>query len=337
MNRVAVRGTGQPLLLAIDAGGTSTRAMVLTPDGTGLGVGVAGSGNPVSAGPDRAGAAIREAVRTALERSGRPAAEVELAQVAMAGSGGRSSWVSDQLAAIGIASPVEVSGDLIATFCSGTHLLDGVGAVAGTGAAAIRVEQGAVARVVDGRGWLLGDVGSGFWLAHAAIRAVVADLDGRAPATGLTPRLLAETGYTGPPPREPVGAAGALDHLVAVAYAMAPVAISKFAPLVFEVDDPTAADIAERAAEGLTRTILTAADGRLSQPLVLGGGVLHRQPAMAARVRAHLRQAGWTGPVQPVPDGLAGAAVLVLRGAGVAVDQRMAARVRASLREHQTA
>lgn len=329
-------GAGQPVLLAVDAGGTSTRAVVLTEHGDCLAMGTAGAGNPISAGVARAGAAIREAVLTALGRSERSAAELRLALVAMAGSGGSADWVAQELAALGVTSPVTVTGDLIAMFCSGTHLLDGVAAVAGTGAAAVRVQDGELARVVDGRGWLLGDVGSGFWLARAALRAVVADLDGRGPATALTSALLDASDYSGPPPRDVATARRALDHLVAVAYDTAPTGIARFTPLVFDTEDPVATEIVERAAAGLARSILTAAEGTTGQPLVLGGSVLFRQPAMAERVCERARAGGWDGPVERVSDGLAGAAVVALRRAGVTVGHAVAERVRASLQRLQS-
>ncbi len=47
------------MLLAVDAGGTSTRALVLDESGRAYGYGRAGSGNPTSAGGAGAGAASR--------------------------------------------------------------------------------------------------------------------------------------------------------------------------------------------------------------------------------------------------------------------------------------
>ncbi|MER6937091.1 BadF/BadG/BcrA/BcrD ATPase family protein, partial [Nocardioides sp. NPDC000441] len=52
--------------LGLDAGGTSTRAVVVTSDGRCTGIGKAGSGNPTSAGVDAATTAIRAAVTQAV-------------------------------------------------------------------------------------------------------------------------------------------------------------------------------------------------------------------------------------------------------------------------------
>ena len=68
--------------------------------------------------------------------------------------------------------------------------MDGYCVVAGTGAGAIRIRGGEIDRVVDLAGWQLGDLGSGYWLGHEAAKAAVAEMEGRGPATALTPALL---------------------------------------------------------------------------------------------------------------------------------------------------
>ena len=56
-------------LVAVDAGGTSTRAVVLDPAGHCLGHAVAGSGNPIAVGPETAAASVAESVTGALEKA----------------------------------------------------------------------------------------------------------------------------------------------------------------------------------------------------------------------------------------------------------------------------
>ena len=62
----------ETLCLAIDAGGTSTRALLIAADGDCVGYGRAGGGNPVSWGPEEAARSVTSAVAAALEhrRSG---------------------------------------------------------------------------------------------------------------------------------------------------------------------------------------------------------------------------------------------------------------------------
>lgn len=47
-----------PTFLAVDAGGTSTRSVLVTADGACLGYGTAGGGNPISSGTERAASAV---------------------------------------------------------------------------------------------------------------------------------------------------------------------------------------------------------------------------------------------------------------------------------------
>ena len=195
--------------LGVDAGGTSTRAVLLTPDGACVGYGRAGGGNPVSWGPEAAARSVAAAVVAAALRS--PAAGLRRrtrarcmligpAVLAMAGgsaAGGQDAWAG-VLAEAGVSGSVVHESDLLATFCAGTPDADGYALVAGTGASAIRVAGHRVERVVDGLGWLVGDEGSGFWIGHQAVRAALAALDGRGPETTLAATVPAELGVSGP-------------------------------------------------------------------------------------------------------------------------------------------
>ncbi len=137
--------------VAIDAGGSSTRAVIVDATGRCLGLGTAGSGNPISAGPDSVVLALGTAVRTAIATAGVRPADVLGASVAMAGaSGSQHPGIAAGLAAAGVDAPYVVESDLLAMYCAGTPAPDGYGLVAGTGAAAIRV-RAAPSRAVRGR------------------------------------------------------------------------------------------------------------------------------------------------------------------------------------------
>ena len=64
--------------LAVDVGGTSTRAAVVAADGSCLGYGTAGSGNPTSFDTVTAVTAIVAATRTAMAAGGRDPADIAL-------------------------------------------------------------------------------------------------------------------------------------------------------------------------------------------------------------------------------------------------------------------
>jgi glucosamine kinase len=314
-------------LLAIDAGGTSTRAMVLDDTGTCLGVGRGGRGNPVSDGPDRAAAAIGAAVRGALRTSG-TAALVEAVALAMAGglSFAPPDWLQETLAGLDVHARVAVEPDLLAMFCSGGPDLEGYGVVAGTGATAVRVRGGTMDAIADGLGWLLGDSGSGFWIGHQVARSVALDLEGRGSATSLTAALLDQLGIT--PTADTVQTRpAALNHLVQAVYGASPLRLATFAPLAFaDPHDEVSARIVDDAVAHLAQALLDIADPDLAGPLVIGGGVA-AQPRVREGLHTAVAGHGITGSVLVVQDGLVGAGVLALRRAGVIVDEAVFARL----------
>src|SRR4051812_24568394 len=318
---------GQPTrLVAVDAGGTTTRAVVVDQIGHCLGYAVAGSGNPISVGSDVAAASVAESVTEALRTAAVPGTQVRQVVLAMAGAGTTavSGEVRDRLADL-VDAPVRFESDLLATFCSGTHHSAGYAVIAGTGAGAIRVEDGRQVAVADGLGWLLGDEGSGFWIGQHVVRAALADLDGRGPATALTPLLLARLGVAAPSSvgdREPVIAA------VRTLYEAAPVRLADHARLVFEVDrDEVAHRILDDAASALERTLTAVTSPAVHGPVVLGGGILGRGGHLSDRLVASLG----TAEVHVVADGVLGVCVLALRRTGIDVDAAVFQRLAASL------
>ena len=323
------------LFVAVDAGGSSTRALVVDSTGHCLGLGTAGSGNPVSSGPEGVVLALGAAVQQAIESAGVEPSAVAGAAVAMAGSrsvrsaaGPEHPSITAALTAAGVDAPFVVESDLLAMFCAGSSDLDGHALVAGTGSAAIRVRGGEVEGVSDGSGWLLGDEGSGFWIGHHVVRAVVADLDDRGPATRLTPLVLAQLAIDDAPGSR----RSSLSRLTESVYEMRPVRLARFAPTAFSVgDDTVALAIVAGASDALAHTLGSVLDNEIDGPLVLGGSVLLHQATVAAAVEKSFRQRGGTGRVVRVADGVAGAAALALRNHGVIVDAAVFARIEASL------
>ena len=186
------------VFLVIDAGGTSTRAVIVDSSGRCLGYGRAGGGNPTSAGITSAVAAVGLAAEQARAGSDITGGPPHLVVIALAGENTAAfrEQVSARLAPLGF-GPVIVEPDLLGMFHSGTHHRDGYVLVAGTGAVAARVAGGELDHVVGGKGWLLGDAGSGFWIGHQVARAVVAALDGQGPATALTELVLKTVAISG--------------------------------------------------------------------------------------------------------------------------------------------
>ncbi len=314
-------------LIAVDAGGTSTRAVVVHPGGRCLGYAKAGRGNPTAVGPEAAAGSVAESVVEALRRAELPSTQIRMVVLAMAGAGSTSvtAEVRRRLAGVGLDAPLVFESDLLATYFSGTHQPDGYAVIAGTGAGAIRVEDGRQVAVADALGWLLGDEGSGFWIGQRVVRAALADLDGRGPSTALTPLLLARLGVPAPADtgdREPIIAA------VRALYAGPPVRLADYAGLAFEADeDETARRILDDAAAALARTLAAVRSPTVSGPVVLGGGILGHGREVADRVAA----AAGADVVHLVTDGAVGVCVLALRHAGTEVDAAVFHQVTTSL------
>ena len=312
------------MFIAADAGGTSTRAAAIDRAGNVRGYGRSGGGNPTSAGVATAVGSIGVAVEGAVD--GLAADEVEAVVLAVAGE--RTEAFTTQLAEclgrLGV-GPVVLQPDLLAMFGSGTYRLEGYGMIAGTGSIAARIRDGALHRVVGGKGWLLGDAGSGFWIGHRVARAVVSALDGQGPPTALTPLVLEALGIA----VEPAQSAGR--QLVSALYARRPVQLADFAPLAFAaMEDPVAREILAEGAAALADLLSTVREPGLTGPVVVGGSVLVRGfLAGSAELRDRLGLP--TEEVVAVSDGVVGAAVLALRGAGVMVDERLFERIRAGV------
>lgn len=328
-------------VLGVDAGGTSTRVVVVDQTGLVLGHGSSGAGNPVSSGVDQAAGAVREAAELALRRAGLDGAHISQVVVAMAGSSidPDTRWLTDPLARIGLTAQVSFESDLLATFCAGTPAADGYALVAGTGASALRVEAGRVAAVSDGLGWLLGDVGSGYWIGHRVVLDALSALDGRGAQTALSGMLLEALGVARDRPgsgarseRSGIDRDGPLQAAVATLYELRPVQLAQFAPLAFAApDDLVARRIVDEAAQGLLVTLRAVVVPALTGPVVLGGGTISRHPDLVRLVGAALGLTADAGQVLTVADGTVGAGVLALRHAGVEVNDAVFATLTRSL------
>ena len=310
----------ETLILGVDAGGTSTRAVLSTADGTALGYGTAGSGNPISVGRDGAVLGVRTAVAGALAQAGALIGDVSLLVAAMAGNdaSGPGGWLREPLGADGFRGRLAFDSDLLAMYFSGTVSHAGYGVVCGTGASVIRIEGGQAVATADGLGWLLGDRGSGFWIGHRAARAIVEDLDGTGEATAITGAALARLGVDpGAEPDSPNGRRRELEAVIRAFYAARPVELARLAPLVFDAaeDGDTVADgILRGAGAELLRTF--AAVHTVPGPVVVGGSILARSgPALQVFADGVARLGAGEGIVR-VSDGAVGAAFLALRHAG---------------------
>lgn len=214
------------IVLGIDAGGTSTRAVVAAPDGSRLAHGRGPGGNPTAHGVAAACAAIARAVTEALAGYGGPGtadAPGPVLGVVAGVAGNKPFSTGDGRAALERAlghldlapgARIEVVDDVGVAFAAGTPEPSGTVLISGTGAVAGAVSHRRLDVIADGLGWLLGDLGSGYWLGHEAARAVVRRLASpRADRVDAAPKARKEPDLRRPAP----GAASLPEHVTALA------------------------------------------------------------------------------------------------------------------------
>lgn len=345
------RQDGAVILVAVDAGGTRTRASVVDHSLACVGTGRAGRGNPVASGPEAAFDQIVAAISQAAGVA--QIALPEIGSITLAGAGATAfhpDFISQRLAEVDVLAPLSVRGDLAALFCSGTHETAGYSLVAGTGATAARIVDSTEVQVSDGLGWLLGDTGSGFWIGRRVARAVAAALDGRAPTSmveaalavfGIEPDAAPARGGVEPGPAPARGRSHTSQQLIHAVYGGSPLALAALAPVAFlDERDGVSAQIVREAADGLAQAVMDVHDDDVTGPLVVGGGVMSGQPRLREATLAALEDAGLgaDGPelrVVEAVDGLVGASVLGLRDAGVVVDAAVFARLTMTTGEQQ--
>lgn len=301
-----MNGRSDPLLLGIDAGGTSVDAVLAGADGTIAGTGHAGGGNPVALPLETVTGHVAEAVKKALR--GADPAGVGSAVLGVAGLARFAR--QDGMRALrlvwrecGLRAEVQVVADPVVAFAAGTPARRGAVLVSGTGAIAAAIDGAEMTSRVDGHGWLVGDDGSGFWLGRQAARAVLSELDGRGQPTSLRhPVLAAMTGRDDLPP----AAGQQLEMLRDAVYDGPPTGLARLAPLV-----PAAAGAGDRVAQRIVHRAVALLMNTVGALLAGGPGAgSGREQAERARGTGGRRDRtlGSPPPSPPVP------APLVLAG-----------------------
>jgi glucosamine kinase len=296
--------TGAPLYLGVDGGATHCRARLRDADGKLLAEGSGAAAN-IHVDFDAAVAAMRAAIDEVLAKAG--FGDIHRGTIALGFGLAGFKQGSDQTR-VAAAFPgfrlVRAANDAT-TACIGAHAgASGGLVIAGTGSAAI-ARVGSKETIIGGRGFALGDDGSGSHIGLDAMRSAMRAFDGLQPASALTDDLVAEFGG------DPVA-------MMNWARDAKPADFGTFAPRVFEhasADDPIALGIVKAAASAIGALIRgVVALGAERVALVGGVGDAMRpyfEPDIAARLS------------RPLYDPTDGAILLV---GGVVVPQREAAQ-----------
>lgn len=273
--------TGALLTIGIDGGATRCRARLRDANGQAL---AEASGAAANIHVDFAGAiaALRAVVDALLAKAGVQDADRGLIAIGLGLAGFKEESDAARVAA---AFPgfrlVRAANDATAA-CIGAHAgADGGLIIAGTGSAAIARVRGKET-IIGGRGFALGDDGSGSHIGLDAMRAAMRAYDGLGPASALTDDIISHFD------QDPVA-------MMLWARDAKPGDFGAFAPRVFEragARDPVALEIARRAASAIG--VLTCGVVALgAERVALVGGVgealrAHYEPDIAARLEAPL-------------------------------------------------
>ena len=174
---------------------------------------------------------------------------------------------------------VAVASDVVTAHAGALAGDAGVLLIAGTGAAALGIDADG-ARLIDGWGPELGDLGSGSWFGRETLRAVLRSDDGLGPATALTAAIAGT-----------VGAASDVQAWLAQEGPL-PRRLATLAPLLLDAAESGDAVAAEIVAEGIRLLTATAtAASTLTSDVVVHGG-LAEHPWFRASLTSSLRTAG---------------------------------------------
>lgn len=320
-------------LLAIDVGGSTSRATLVDLNGNCLGQGRNRGGNPGSNPPSEAAAAVIAAATAAVAEAG-GSLDIKVALLAIAGprNAEMQRLMDEAFRKLGLSGPLVFDGDTNAMLPSVTAALDGYCIFAGTGSGAVRVRGGEIEAVIDAAGFLVGDLGSGYWLGHQAAIAVTAELDGRGPKTALSKALLDSLDIPITHGKAFDGRPTPLRLFIDAIYRMRPIELARFAPQVIaNRTDPIAAALLAQSEKFLLEDYRLVFDPSMPGPVVLGGSVAAHLTGLPAAVAEVQRAAGHPPDVRLAGDPSVGAAVLALRHQGVVVDEPMLKRIAASM------
>lgn len=241
------------VFLGLDGGGSGCRAEVCDAQGVVLGRAEAGPAN-IGRDPDTAFRNILDACTEALTNAGASPANV-VATFGLAGA--NVPGMADRLRARLPYARVQIVSDarIAARGALGTR--DGITVAVGTGSV-LGVQQGGQFRAYGGRGFLLGDEGSGAVLGRSLLAQALRAEEG---FTAMTPLLLKTLDHFG---------GGA--EIIAFALTAQPADFARLAPQVVAMDDPAARAIFADACATLAQMI-----DRLQQttslPVVFLGGL----------------------------------------------------------------
>lgn len=262
----------QPYVMGIDGGGSTIRAVIVTPDLTVHGESQGPTANPSTIGENPAAQVVQTTMREAMESGGLRPDQVAAVGIGIAGAAARHSaaWLREVVSRVLPQARVVPSSDYEIALVGALGERQGVLVLAGTGSLAYGANAAGEAALVGGWGYLLDDKGSGYWIGQQGLQAVIQADDGRGPETMLTTTLLGALGLEQP-----------MDLIPWLYRSETPRTrdIAQLAPLVLDqaaAGDRAAQEIASQAVEELALAVRTVIRRlKLDNPhLAFTGGLL---------------------------------------------------------------
>ncbi|MFI6213926.1 N-acetylglucosamine kinase [Nocardia brasiliensis] len=265
-------------VLGLDIGGSKTMA-VRAEDGVVVAQAQAGSANVASVGADAAG----HQLDLILERVGGDGVRAVCAGAAGADTPEGRARLQDLLAQRLPDAMIRVVHDSELVLAA-AGLDEGIALISGTGSVAWGRHAGRTARA-GGWGYLLGDQGSGYWVAREAVCRALAAVDRGEPADPLGRALAAECGLR--------STEQLLDHFYDHTDRRYWARRARVVIEMAATGDPVGREILAAAVADLTDLVGTVAD-RLSYPgpVIVAGGLAVHQPLLQAELRRALAGRG---------------------------------------------
>ena len=280
--------------LGIDGGATKTHIVLSNGTGRLVSERQSGPSNYHIVGVEQAAANLTEATAQALAESDVVPNDVKAACAGFDGISDQKSVhniLTSMLKACGLSCPWRSLNDSVVAWAGAFHGNPGALIAAGSGAVAFAVGENGRSARADGLGHWLGDAGSGYDIGRRGLRAALAALDGRGPATRLSEHFRAIAGNS---QQEWIGWIAGLDSGISHAHDQ----LRSFAPSVVQAaasGDAVARSILNEAGATLASTAASVLRkvGLLTDPKVATAGTVLEQPsclrqAFRAALIAHL-------------------------------------------------
>lgn len=265
--------------MGLDIGGSKTRGIVWS-DGAVTSDSSVGSTNVQNVSPEMA----RENMAALFAQL-----EVDGATHVLVGAGGvdtddDASALRSLIAPFVPGAQVEVVHDT-RLLLAAAGATSGVAVIAGTGSAAWGINDSGKNARAGGWGYLLGDEGSGYWLARETVRYSLRRMDAGKPVDDLTAALLDYCGLAEPQSLIAHFHQGTSRRYWAAASPIIFAAAARGHEHALLLVDKAGADLAQMAAKVANQLKITG-------PVVLGSGLGSNVPALQEAFRAHLAQHG---------------------------------------------